>query len=290
MNLRHLKYFIAVAQELNFGRASTLLHISQPPLTRQIQQLEEEMGVQLFIRTPKGVELTQAGESFLHEALNIQSLVEQATERTQRVGQGKLGRMDVGIFGSGILNSIPQLLLRFRNKYPDVRLVLHSMQKGEQIEALRQRRITIGFNRMFETFPDLVTELVTTEQLYVAVNTSHPFATCESVEIRQLEHHPMVLFPAGLRPNFVDKVMDLCQREGFIPQISQSVGDAVTGVALVSSGFGICIVPESATTLKFPDVVYIAFKNAPNATIDLSCIYRKDDQSEILSAFLEVIR
>ena len=208
MYFRHLKYFIAVAQELNFGRASALLNISQPPLTRQIQQLEEEMGVQLFNRTPKGVELTQAGELFLHEALNIRSLIEQATEKTQRAGQGKLGRIDVGIFGSGILHAIPQLLLRFRNEYPDVKVVLHTMNKGEQIEALRQKRISIGFNRMFEPFPDLKTELIATEQLFVAVNTAHPLASKESIELRELDQQPMVLFPSGLRPNFIDKVMD----------------------------------------------------------------------------------
>lgn len=107
MDLRHLKYFIAVAEELNIGRAALRLHISQPPLTRQIQQLEEELDVQLLIRTPRGVELTQAGEMFLEEARNIRSLVEQAIERTKRAGQGKLGRLDIGIFGTGILNSRP---------------------------------------------------------------------------------------------------------------------------------------------------------------------------------------
>ena len=114
MDLRHLRYFIAVAEEQNIGRAATRLHISQPPLTRQIQQLEEELGVLLLNRTPRGVELTQAGELFLEEARNIRSIVEQATERTQRAGQGKLGRLDVAIFGTAILDAIPKLLLAFR--------------------------------------------------------------------------------------------------------------------------------------------------------------------------------
>jgi DNA-binding transcriptional LysR family regulator len=128
--------------------AAARLHISQPPLTRQIQQLEEELGVTLFTRTPRGMELTQAGELFLEEARNIRALVEQATERTQRAGQGKLGRLDVAIFGSAILDAIPKLLLAFRNRHPDVKVVLHTMTKAEQIEALRQRRISVGFNRM----------------------------------------------------------------------------------------------------------------------------------------------
>lgn len=289
MDLRHLKYFIAVAEELNIGRAALRLHISQPPLTRQIQQLEEELGVQLLIRTPRGVELTQAGEMFLEEARNIRSLVEQAVERTKRAGQGKLGRLDIGIFGTGILSAIPQLLQFFRDSHPDVRVVLHTMSKDEQIEALRQKRITVGFNRILAPQPDLVSELIMRERLYLAVNETHPLAGEEAVAFAELGRHPLVLFPTGARPNFVDRVLGLCRQRGFTPEISQIVGDAVTGVALVAGGFGITIVPESATTLQVPGVVYRPFSDNPEATVDLSCIYRKEDQSAILQAFLEAV-
>ncbi|NMG43031.1 LysR family transcriptional regulator [Aromatoleum toluvorans] len=291
MDLRHLRYFIAVAEEENIGRAAARLHISQPPLTRQIQQLEEELGVRLFTRTPRGMELTQAGELFLEEARNIRSVVEQATERTQRAGQGKLGRLDIAIFGSGILGIIPRLLLAFRTAYPEVKIVLHTMTKAEQIEALRQRRITLGFNRMLAPLPDLATELVATEQLLVAINESHPLAREESVSFPMLAEHPMVLFPTGARPNFIDKVMRLCEEAGFVPQVSQEVGDAVTGVALVAGGFGICLVPESVTALTLPGVVFRPLHDTPpNCRIDLSCLYRADDQSPILTEFLETVR
>ncbi|MBA5689857.1 LysR substrate-binding domain-containing protein [Rugamonas apoptosis] len=290
MNFRQIKYFVAVAQELNFGRAALALNISQPPLTRQIQQLEEEIGAPLFERTAKGVTLTQAGELLLQESLNIQSLVEQAVERTQRAAQGKLGRIDVGIFGSGILSMIPKLLLRFRTAYPDVNIVLHAMNKTEQIEALRQRRITIGFNRMLEPIADIRIELVKTEPLLVALPEGHPLAAEESVPLAALKNHPMVMFPTGVKPNFIDRVMDLCRQEGFVPDVSQEAGDAVTGVALVASGFGLALVPESATSLRLPGVVYRPLKNAPHAVVDLSCIYREDDVSPILAAFLEIVR
>lgn len=291
MDLRHLRYFIAVAEEENIGRAAARLHISQPPLTRQIQQLEEELGVRLFTRTPKGMELTQAGELFLEEARNIRSVVEQATERTQRAGQGKLGRLDIAIFGSGILDAIPKLLLAFRNEHPEVKIVLHTMTKAEQLDALRQRRITVGFNRMLAPLPDLATELVATEPLLLAVNQDHPLAREASVSFRMLAEHPMVLFPTGVRPNFIDKVMRLCEVAGFVPKVSQEVGDAVTGVALVAGGFGICLVPESVTVLTLPGVVFRPVHDAPpNAHIDLSCLYRTDDRSPILSEFLETVR
>jgi len=290
MDLRHLKYFIAVAEELNIGRAALRLHISQPPLTRQIQQLEEELGVQLLIRTPRGVELTQAGEMFLEEARNIRALVDQAIEKTKRAGQGKLGRIDIGIFGTGILSAIPKLLQLFRDMNPDVRVVLHTMTKDEQIEALRQKRIVVGFNRMLIPLPDLCTEVIVREPLYMAVNANHPLSKESSVSFRELSQHPLVMFPTGARPNFVDRVIELCRGMDFTPEISQIVGDAVTGVALVASGFGVSVVPESVITLTPPGIVYLPFTETPSPSVDLSCIYRRDEQSPIFVAFLEAIQ
>ncbi|MCV2216000.1 LysR substrate-binding domain-containing protein [Thauera sp. Sel9] len=290
MDLRHLRYFIAVAEEQNIGRAATRLHISQPPLTRQIQQLEEELGVRLLNRTPRGVELTQAGALFLDEARNIRAVVEQATERTQRAGQGKLGRLDVGIFGTAILDAIPKLLLAFRRSYPEVKIVLHTMNKGEQIEALRQRRITVGFNRMLAPLPDITTRLVANERLLLAMSHTSPLAAQESVPFPALRDHPLVLFPTGARPNFIDKVMTLCHEAGFEPLVSQEVSDAITGVALAAGGFGVCLVPESTTSLALPGVIYKPLTGLPDhAQVDLSCIYRSDDQSPILEAFLGTI-
>ena len=291
MDLRHLRYFIAVAEEQNIGRAAARLHISQPPLTRQIQQLEEELGVLLFTRTPRGMELTPAGEQLLEEARNIRALVEQATERTQRAGQGRLGRLDVGIFGSAIIDIIPKLLEAFRSAYPDVKVVLHSMNKNEQIEALRQRRINVGFNRIITPLPDIASELVSTESLLLAINASHPLAEQTVVPFQSLADHPLVMFPAGSRPGLIDKVLGLCQQGGFVPQVSQEVGDVISAVALVARGFGACLVSQSTSVLSLPGVVYRPLSGLPeNAQIDLSCIFRADDHSPLLGAFLEVIR
>lgn len=290
MDLRHLKYFVAVAEELNIGRAAARLHISQPPLTRQIRALEEELGVDLFVRTPKGVELTQAGEMFRTEANNIRMLVEGAIDRVQRAGEGKLGRLDVGIFGSGIYGVIPELLEAFRTRLPGVSIVLHTMTKNEQIEALRQRRITVGFNRMMPPLPDIGRELVTTERLLVAVHESHPLAALAAVPFRALADHPLVLFPNVGRPSFIDKVIELCKQQGFEPHIAQEVGDAVTGIALVASGYGLSLIPESITSLQMPRVVYRPLADAPQATIDLSCLYRATDPSPLLRSFLGIVR
>ncbi|PKO31618.1 MAG: LysR family transcriptional regulator [Betaproteobacteria bacterium HGW-Betaproteobacteria-7] len=290
MEFRQLKYFIAVAEELNIGRAATRLHISQPPLTRQIQQLEEEFGTLLFLRTARGVELTDAGEMFLRDARNIRDLMEQAVERVREAGQGKLGKMDIGIFGSGILDVIPKVLHAFRASHPNVQIALHQMSKTEQIEALRQHRIIAGFNRMLAPLPDISSELVMIESIMVAINESHPLAAKPAILLKELAGQPLILFPSGVRPSFIDKIWDLCAAEGFEPQVAQEVGDAPTSVALVAAGFGLSLVPEAASSLSVPGVVYRRLANAPDAVVDLSCIYRNDETSPLLQAFLQTIR
>lgn len=291
MEFRHLRYFIAVAEEGHIGRAATRLHISQPPLTRQIQQLEEELDVQLFIRTPRGMELTPAGELLLEEARNIRSVVEQAAERTQRAGQGRLGRLDIGIFGSAILDTIPAILLKFRREFPEVKVVLHNMSKDAQIAALRQRRIDLGFNRFLDPLEDIVNETVLTEKLLIALNEQHPLAGQPAVPFSVLQENPLIVFPVGPRPSFIDKVMHMCHQKGFAPHVAQEVGNTLTGVALVASNFGVCVVPESATKLALPGVVYRPIIDPPaDSGADLNCIYRSDDPSPLLESFLTTVR
>ena len=286
MDFRHIKYFIAVAEELNIGRAALKLHISQPPLTRQIKQLEDELGVQLFQRNPRGVELTQAGEMFYAEAKNIRSLLDSAVERTSRAGQGKLGRLDIAFFGSAIFSAIPQILQHFRKNYPDVNVALHAMTKQEQIQALRQKRITIGITRLPANFPDISSQTIINEDLYIAVCTSSPLSKKKVISLRELSGQQLIVFPNAGRPNFADRVMKICSSNGFTPSISHVVTDANLGVALVAAGYGICLVPASVATLNLPNVVYIPIKERP--MVDLSCVYRSDDQSPLLAAFLSV--
>ncbi|MDZ5460102.1 LysR family transcriptional regulator [Azohydromonas lata] len=291
MDLRHLKYFLAVAEELNIGRAATRLHISQPPLTRNIKALEEELGVELFVRTAKGVELTQAGEMFKEEASNIRMLVEGAIDRVQRAGEGKLGRLDVGIFGSAIYDIIPMLLQEFKRRLPGVNVVLHTMTKSEQVEALRQRRITVAFNRMMWPEPDIGRELVATERLFAVLPDEHPLAELQAVPLRALAAHPMVLFPNVGRPNFVDRVVELCKQLGVEPTIAQEVGDAVTGIALVARGFGVSLIPESAAgSVCVAGATFRPLADAPHAVVDLSVLYRATDPSPLLKSFLAVVR
>lgn len=247
MDLRHIKYFLAIADELHMGRAARRLGISQPPLTRQIRQIEDELQVQLFVRTPRGLEQTQAGEVFRTEAANISMMVSAGIDRVQRVGQGRLGRLDIGVFGSGIYDAIPALLQKLRASLPGLNVVLHTMHREEQIDALRQRRISAGFNRMMPVLPDLAQELVTLEPLWAVLPAGHPLAAEDSLSLEQLATQPFVLFPNAGRPNFVDRVIRIFGDRGLDIAVAQEIGDTVTGMALVAHGFGVTLVPESVT-------------------------------------------
>lgn len=290
IELRLLRSFVTVAETGNVGRAAARLHISQPPLTRQIQQLERDLGAQLFVRGARGVELTDAGVLFLEEARNLLFLAEQARERAQRAGRGEIGRFDVAIFGSAIFDTIPQILLAFRRQNPDVHLVVHAMNRGEQIEALRQRRINAGFNRFVRDAPDIVAEMILAESLFVAANHHSQFSRMRVVPLKSLAEEPLVLYPASPRPSFADFVLDLCRREGLRPHESQVVTDTATAAALVGSGFGTAVVPRSARNLKVPGVVYRPLHCAdPQPEVDLSVLYRLGDESPVLQRFLKTI-
>lgn len=290
MELRHLRYFVCVAEEQNIGRAALRLHISQPPLTRQIQQLEELLGAQLFHRTPRGVDLTDAGRVLLDDARNILGLAERAAERTSKAAQGLLGRVDVAIFGSAIFGVIPRLMRRFRETYPEVSIRLHNMAKEEQIDALRHQRITLAFNRLMRPVDGLVCETLLTEPLFVAMPSGSMLAARTAVALQELQDQPLVLYPTGSRPSFIDRVHELCRGCGFVPLVAQEVGDVVHAVALVATGFGTCVVPRSATALALPGVTYRPLHHPTPARVDLCGIYRADDDSPILQALLGSMR
>ena len=176
MDLKDMRQFLAVAEERNFTRAAERLHMAQPPLSRQIKALEDEMGAALFLRTPSGVELTEAGHTLLDEVPNLLHLAQRATDRTRRAAQGLTGQLDVGIYGSGVLDVIPRVLAKFHAQRPEVRIALHNLTKSEQLQALRERRISVGFNRLVPPEPDLVVESVLREPLLVAMHEAHPLA------------------------------------------------------------------------------------------------------------------
>jgi LysR family transcriptional regulator, benzoate and cis,cis-muconate-responsive activator of ben and cat genes len=290
MDLKQMRYFLAVAEEMNFGRAAQRLHIAQPPLTRHIRTLEDELGVQLFVRTAKGAELTEAGEALLAEVPNILALARRAEEQVQLAGKGLMGRLDVGIFSSGVLQVIPRLLAKFHTERPNIRIGLHNLTKTEQIEALRERRINIGFNRFLPKEEDIVAETVLEEPYLVAMYEGHPLENRQYVNLRDLAGVPMILYPSLPVYGLAHEVVKAFGDENLELLVEQEVEDVVTCIALVASRFGVCITTASAANLRLPGVVYRPLRSRCLSHIELQCLYRRGDTSPVLQSFLDVVR
>ncbi|ALS58615.1 MULTISPECIES: LysR substrate-binding domain-containing protein [Pandoraea] len=290
MDIKQMRYFLAVAEEGNFGRAAERLNMAQPPLTRHIQALEAQLGTQLFVRTPKGATLTAAGETLLAEVPNILSLARRAEEQTRLAGEGYIGRLDVGIFSSGILNVIPRLLANFHTARPEVKIGLHNLSKAEQIAALRERRIAIGFNRLIPDEPDIAVDWIHREPFLVALYEGHPLCKRTSLTLADLDNERMILYPNAPMPGLAEEVTAAFRAEGVTLRVEQEAEDVVTSIALVASRFGICVTTESAANLRLPGVVYRPLKSQRLRSIELNCMYRRDDTSPILAAFLALIR
>jgi DNA-binding transcriptional LysR family regulator len=290
LDLRQLRYFIAVAEELNLSRAARRLHLSQPPLTRQIHQLEETMGTPLFTRSPRGMQLTEAGKVLLADARNILLMTRLATERARSAGLGQVGHIDIAGFGSLMLDAVPQFLARFQEVYPRVNLRLQTLNRPEQVEALRQGRISLAFIRRGTNPPDIAQEPFMPERLVAAVGASDRLASRKRVWLREFAGRKLVAQGSGPRPNFTDTILALCAQAGFQPEVAQTVGDSITAVALVAAGFGVSFVPRSASHLQLPGVVYLPLADATAGLADLVCIYRRGDESPVLAAFLRELR
>ncbi|HBT31722.1 MAG TPA: LysR family transcriptional regulator [Pusillimonas sp.] len=290
MDLKQMRYFLMLAQEQNFGRAAAKLHITQPPLTRHIKALEEELGVTLFTRTPKGAELTESGRALLEEVPNVLALSRRAEERAQLAEQGYIGRLDVAFFSSGVLNAIPRILSEFRQRRPKVKVALYNMTKAQQLEALRERRITIGFNRLVPDEDDLAVEIVLREPFLVGLYKGHPLCKRTYITLADLDNEPLVVYPNAPMHGLGEEIAAAFRIEGLKFKVEQATDDIVTCIAMVASGFGVCITTQSAQTLNLPNVVYRPLRSETLKDIELSCMYRRDDTSPILHAFLKLVR
>lgn len=291
IDVRHLRYFVSIVRNGSFRGASEELNISQPPLSRQIQQLEEQLGTPLLTRKSNGVEPTHAGHAFYTEAINMLDLLERACERTRLIGCGQLGRLDVGVFGSAVLDFVPRVVLNFRNRFPDVDIVLHNMDRETQIKALRERRILLGFNRFFADYPDLEWEPVIREDMLVAMPSGHRLARKPVVTLADLANEPLIFYPrTNQTGGFSDYLRRIFNNVGIEPNVVQNVDDVVTAVAFVSSGLGMTLGVESARNLQLPGVTYVELENKQKFAFDLSFVHRKDEDSPLLKVFLETVR
>src|SRR5579883_740706 len=256
MELRHLRYFVAVAEECHFGRAARRLYISQPPLSRQIRDLEEELGVRLLERTRQGVRLTDAGHHFLDGARQTLAQAERAVTLARHAAEGKSGFLSIGYIPTGDLGVIPKVLLPFRKKYSKVELVLRSLSVTPQIEELRRERIHLGFLRLPVHAPDLRIEPVHSEPLIVALPQHHPLTRNPRVSFSMLASEEFLVFPRRLAPTYYDEIISLFRKAGYSPRIGHEVESLQTQLALVSAGLGFALLPASVREIRRRGVVF----------------------------------
>jgi DNA-binding transcriptional LysR family regulator len=287
--LRYFEYFIAVAEELNFSRAAERLKISQPPLSQQIQRLEKELGVKLFIRTKRKVELTEAGAAFLQEANRTLAQMKTAITIAQRAGRGEIGKLVVGFVGSSAYGFLPTAIRTFRERFPDIELTLKELTTVEQVEALSKDQIDIGFLRPPIFREDLEQEPVQKEPFLVAISEKHPLAAHPSISPQDLSHEPFILVPHSLAPGFYDQMMEICAPAGFRPQMVQEAIQFHVIVSLVAAGLGIAFVPASIRTFQRADVVYRPLEQV-TIQAEIMAVWRRKGASPVLSSFMEVVR
>jgi DNA-binding transcriptional LysR family regulator len=288
MELRHLRYFVAVAQESSFTRAAQRLHISQPPLSQQIGDLESELGTRLLMRTSRRVELTTAGVAFLEHAKAILERVDQARSHARAVGSGSAGRLDIGLSGSLLLGPMPKLIAAYRRSHSAVAVVLHEMTPAAQLAGLRDRKIDLSFSRTALNEDALVSELVWTDPVVVALPRGHPMTKRRHLELADLKNEEFVLLRLD-SSEFAKYLHSCCLDAGFVPQVSQQVVESQAIPSLVAAGLGVALVPASLQRVHRRGVEYRAFaRNAPRA--DVYAIQRRDDASPVVRGFIAKAR
>lgn len=288
MEFRQIRYFVAVAEEGNIGRAARRLNVSQPPISRQIQALEYRLGAPLLIRTAKGVSLTDAGKIFLEEAKKILAQADRSIDRFQSANRGEIGRLDVAFFGSVIYNSVPNALRAFRKNIPEAEVSLSRLGKAAQIEALQEGRIHVGFGRYYSDTPGISIEKLGDEAVFVAVSKETripPHATLKFSDILDL---PLVLFPRGGRPSYADLVVGAFRNAGIEPKVSTIAEDITSALAITGLGNACCIVPAAVASLSLPSLKFLPFDEA-TVRPPINCVYRTHNRPPVLKAFLETL-
>jgi DNA-binding transcriptional LysR family regulator len=289
MELRHLRYFLAVAEELHFGRAAARLRISQPPLSQQIQRLERELETPLFHRTKRRVELTNAGRVFLEEARALVAQAEQAAGNAQRASRGELGQLLVGsALWADLLNGASIIRL-FARRYPDVEIELRDLTSAEQISALEVGHIHVGILRPPVPSKLLLSERLFSENLVVAFPQGHRLKNYSRVPWRMLAEQPYVLCSRRRAPAFDALVARACQEAGTTLRVRYEIEHPQTVLAIVAAGLGISLVPASLQMVKRPGVAYRPlWPRGPS--LETAIAWRREGEQPLVHAFVEVAR
>ncbi|MBN9388568.1 MAG: LysR family transcriptional regulator [Chloroflexi bacterium] len=289
MELRHIRYFVAIAEEGSFIRAAERLQIAQPPLSQQIQNMENELQFQLFDRSKRQVQLTRAGSLFLEKCYRILNQMDLAIEDARRISRGEIGRLVVGYINTTFYSTPREMLRVFRLRYPEVELVLRELLTAEQLADLHNSQIDVGFAIMPIQDEALSSEVAFEDKFIVALPENHPLAGQPFVRLEDLANEAFIMHPHKVKSIFYDQIIRLCQQAGFTPKISQEVIQIHTSVNMVAAGMGVALVPGCASSIRVSGVVFkTLYPDPPSLT--LGVVWRKNDPSPVLQAFLDVVR
>jgi DNA-binding transcriptional LysR family regulator len=286
MELRHLRYFAAVAEERHFGRAARRLHMAQPPLSRQIQDLEEELGFQLFDRSRRHVELTPAGDVLQERVRQVFAELERALDDARRASLGETGRVGVGYVSSLAYSGIAPLLRDFRSRHPDIEVSLRELPPQQQLDALKDGSLQVGFVRSPVEDDDVQKRCLRRERLVVALPANHPLARRRRIALAELAHEPFVMFPRARGPTFYDLLITMCRAAGFSPRIAQEAPQ-LDLVSLVIAGFGVAILPESVRALGRAQLELRPIVGSP--TTELLVVWKRGEPAPAVQRFLDFV-
>ncbi|HTD97249.1 MAG TPA: LysR family transcriptional regulator [Edaphobacter sp.] len=289
IELRHLRYFVAVAEELHFGRAASRLHLAQPPLSQQIRKLEDILGHSLFTRTSRAVKLTSAGETLLDRARRTLQNVQEDLDEARSVGRGETGFLRVGFIGSSMLTSLPNMLGRYRKQFPKVHLQLHETYTAGVVQSLSKGTLDAGFLRDGGPSDGLETEVLFSEPFIAVLPANHALAQHKTISAADLRDEPFVFFPRAAGPHAYDKCVSLCEEHGYRPRVVQEAPQWLTVLRLVGAGLGVTIAPACAQQIAAADVVCRRLRGATlRSNIELA--YRTGEDRDIVKAFANIAR
>ena len=290
MELRHLRYFIAVAEELHFGRAARRLRLAQPPLSQQIRSLEEKLGLRLFHRTSRRVELTAEGAAFLDHARLALLHADRALEFGRSAARGEAGHIAIGFVTSAVYNMVPDILREFHRVRPQVRIRCFEMNPEEQLTALRHHKLDVAFVRTPVHDEDFASLHLSRESVVLACSVeAEGEVSTRPVRLADYAHEEFIMLPRTLAPLYHDLVVSACQRAGFQPRFNQEAGEWQTALALVAAGLGVMLVPQSLRSWQRPGVGYRSLK-AKTGELSLELAWRQAGPQPLVEAFAETAR
>jgi LysR family transcriptional regulator, benzoate and cis,cis-muconate-responsive activator of ben and cat genes len=287
MEITQLRYFLGVAEELHFSRAAEKLYITQPALSRQIQQLEGDLGVILFERDKRNVSLTTAGECLRIEAIKIMNQLDFVKKRVKLIHNGEEGELRVGHPGSAIHSVLPKILLEIQRKFPKIRTILSEEIENVLLNAIRDNKVDIGFVRESIIDAQFDSRIISSEFLAVVLPENHTINQENFMDISQFKDEKFILTPRQEGSVYYDKLIKLCERGGFFPNIIHESNYGATILRLVEHNLGISILPISYQTSMPKGVKFIALKTIPETT-NLSLVWLRDNTNPMIKNFLEV--